>query len=229
MLAGVDDCLAGVLREGMTEIELAADVEAWLRRQGHQGILRMRAFDGEVHYGTIAAGPTAAESGGTDTPLVGVGPNPYVAKGASLRPIGGGVPVIVDLVGSSRGYMAIRRARSRSGLCGHLRRGARRGARDHAPGGGGGRARSVTARCTSSPLELAGERREQFASAERMSFVAHGFGLEIDEPPFLARGYDDAARGGHGVRARAEVLRTRARARSASRTPTRSRPMVSSV
>src|SRR6185436_3427915 len=51
MLSGVADCLASVLREGMTEIELAADVEAWLRRQGHQGVLRMRAFDGEVHYG----------------------------------------------------------------------------------------------------------------------------------------------------------------------------------
>ena len=40
-------------------------------------------------------------------------------------------------------------------------------------------------------LELAGRRPEQFASAERVSFVAHGFGLEIDEPPFLARGYDE--------------------------------------
>ena len=46
----------------------------------------MRAFNGEVHYGTIAAGPAAAEPGGTDTPLVGVGPNAYVAKGASARP-----------------------------------------------------------------------------------------------------------------------------------------------
>jgi Xaa-Pro aminopeptidase len=40
-------------------------------------------------------------------------------------------------------------------------------------------------------LELASARDEPFASAERVSFVAHGFGLEIDEPPFLARGYDE--------------------------------------
>jgi Xaa-Pro aminopeptidase len=40
-------------------------------------------------------------------------------------------------------------------------------------------------------LELAADRDELFASSERVSFVAHGFGLEIDEPPFLARGYDD--------------------------------------
>jgi len=29
------------------------------------------------------------------------------------------------------------------------------------------------------------------AGEERVSFVGHGFGLEIDEPPFLARGYDE--------------------------------------
>jgi Xaa-Pro aminopeptidase len=38
---------------------------------------------------------------------------------------------------------------------------------------------------------LAGDRREFFASAERVSFVGHGFGLELDEPPFLARGWDE--------------------------------------
>ena len=105
MLAGVGGCVADALHEGMAEIELAAEIEAWLRRQGHQGVLRMRAFNGEIHYGTIAAGAAAAEPGGTDTPLVGAGPNPYVGKGASDRPIRRGEPVIVDLVGSSRGYM----------------------------------------------------------------------------------------------------------------------------
>ncbi len=39
-------------------------------------------------------------------------------------------------------------------------------------------------------IELAGPLRDHYASAGRISFVAHGFGLEIDEPPFLARGYD---------------------------------------
>ena len=192
MLSGVADCLASVLREGMTEIELAADVEAWLRRQGHQGILRMRAFDGEVHYGTIAAGPTAAESGGTDTPLVGLGPNPYVAKGASPRPIGRGEPVIVDLVGSSQGYMcdqtrtfSLGPVRAPFGEAHDAARGImRRVAEAAAPG-------VVASSLYELALELAGPRPEQFASAERVSFVAHGFGLEIDEPPFLARGYDE--------------------------------------
>jgi Xaa-Pro aminopeptidase len=191
MLAGVADCVTAVLREGLTELELAAEVEAWLRRQGHQGNVRMRAFNGEVHFGTISAGPNAAEPGGTDTPLVGLGPNPSVGKGASGRPIRRGETVIVDLVGASEGYVS---DQTRTFSLGP-------------PPGGLSEAYDVArtilhavaaaarpgvpaARLYELSVDLAGERREHFASAERVSFVGHGFGLEIDEPPFLARGYE---------------------------------------
>ena len=189
MLAGVAERVASVLREGMTEIELAADVEWWLRRQGHQGILRMRAFNGEIHYGTVMAGPTAAEPGGTDTPLVGLGPGPAVAKGASQRPIGRGEPVVVDLVGVSAGYLADQtrtfslgpvtaRMREAYEAAVQILRAVAAAAR---PGVSGSALYELA-------NELAGERRDAFASAERIGFVGHGFGLEIDEPPFLARG-----------------------------------------
>jgi Xaa-Pro dipeptidase len=192
MLAGVADCMAGVLREGMTELELAAELEAWLRRQGHQGIVRMRSFNGEVHFGTIAAGATAAEPGGTDTPLVGLGVNPSVGKGASQRPIGRGEPVIVDLVGASLGYLC---DQTRTFSLGPVSRELRE-AYDAALS----MLRQVAAAARPGvpasslydlALELAGPRRAAFASAERVSFVGHGFGLELDEPPFLARGYDE--------------------------------------
>src|SRR3989304_4258029 len=90
----------------MTEIELAAEIERLLRRHGHQGVLRMRAFNSDVHYGTIVAGPSAAVPGGTATSNAGTGPNAAVAQGASSRPIGRGEPVLVDLVGAWEGYLA---------------------------------------------------------------------------------------------------------------------------
>lgn len=197
MLAGLGDCMADVLREGMTEVELAAEVERWLRRQGHQGVLRMRAFNGEVHYGTITAGPSAAEPGGTDTPLVGVGMNPYVGKGPSTRPIGRGEPVIVDLCGSSLGYLSDQtRTYSLGPLPSRLREAydlslsiMRQVAAAAAPGVPGSALYELA-------NELAGELRPAFASADRVSFVAHGFGLELDEPPFLARGYDQPLEAG---------------------------------
>jgi Xaa-Pro dipeptidase len=192
MLAGVGERVAEVLTAGMTEIELAAEVEQWLRRQGHQGVLRMRGFNGEIHYGTVLAGPTAATPGGTDTPLVGLGPNPCVAKGSSHRPIGRGEPVVVDLVGSSEGYVCDQTR------CFSLGSPAPRLVEAYDRALAIMRTIAVEARpgvAASSlyerALELAGDLRPRLASGDRISFVAHGFGLEIDEPPFLARGYDD--------------------------------------
>jgi Xaa-Pro aminopeptidase len=191
MLAGIADRVAEVLREGMTELELAAEIEGWLRRQGHQGILRMRAFNGELHYGTIGAGPAIAEPGGTDTPLVGAGPGPAVGKGASARPIGRGDPVVVDLVGTSWGYLCDQtRTFSLGPLAGHLREAYERSRTILAAVADAARSGVTGSSLYALSLEAAGDLRPRFASAERISFVGHGFGLEIDEPPFLARGYD---------------------------------------
>lgn len=192
MLEGVGDCVASVLRAGMTELELAAEVEAWLRRRGHQGVLRMRGFNGEIHYGTVVAGPTGAEPGGSDTPLVGRGPNPAVGKGPSSRAIQPGEPVVVDLVGSSLGYLCDQtRTFSLGPLPARLREAHERAveilhgvAAAARPGVAGSELYALA-------NELAGDRRAWFASAERISFVGHGFGLEIDEPPFLARSWQD--------------------------------------
>lgn len=192
MLAGVCDCVAGVLREGMTEVELAAEVERWLRRQGHQGILRMRAFNGEVHYGTVTAGPTAAEPGAADTPLVGLGVGPAVGKGASRRPIGRGEPVLVDLVGVSAGYMADQtRTFSLGPVAPRFREAYERALEILRAVSGAARPGAVCSELYARAVDLAGDLRPAFASADRVSFVAHGLGLEIDEPPFLARGYDE--------------------------------------
>jgi Xaa-Pro dipeptidase len=192
MLAGVADCVSGALREGMTELELAADVEAWLRRQGHQGNLRMRAFNGEIHYGAITSGPAAAEPGGADTPLVGLGPNPSVAKGASRRPIGCGETVIVDLVGSSEGYLSDQTRTFCLGPTPQPLRAAYEGALEILHRVAGEARPGVPAsRLWDLSVELSRSVEGRFASTERVSFVGHGFGLEIDEPPFLARGYDE--------------------------------------
>jgi Xaa-Pro aminopeptidase len=189
-MAEVGDCVRAALREGMTELELAAEVEAWLRRRGHQGSLRMRAFNGELHYGLVAAGPSAAEPGGTDTPLVGTGPNPAVGKGSSPRPIRRGEPVIVDLVGTSAGYVSDQtRTFSLGPLPPKLREAYEAARMIMHRVAGEARPGVPASELYELSVELAGERREHFASFERVSFVGHGVGLEIDEPPFLARGY----------------------------------------
>ena len=112
MIVDLDARVRDVVREGVSEVELAGETEVWLRRRGHhrrrghQGIARMRAFNGDIHFGTVAAGITAATPGSPDAPLVGLGRNPYVAKGPSLRAIGRGEPIVIDVLGASAGYLA---------------------------------------------------------------------------------------------------------------------------
>ena len=63
--AKLSDQVAGrvpeLLREGMTELELAGKVEAEARKLGHQGIVRMRLWGSEMFYGHLMAGPSAAQ------------------------------------------------------------------------------------------------------------------------------------------------------------------------
>ncbi|MBD0318521.1 MAG: aminopeptidase P family protein [Thermoleophilia bacterium] len=197
MLAPVTEWMARHVRPGMTEVELAAELERELRLVGHQGVIRFRGFNQELFYGSVLAGPSGAVPGATETPIVGPGPNVAVSKGASLRPIQAGEPILVDLVGAFDGYLA---DQTRTFSLGRLDRrfveayeAAReilhRVADDVRPGVPG-------AAVYDRALELAGN-RDGFMGIgeERVSFVGHGFGLEIDELPLLARGWDEPLAG----------------------------------
>ncbi len=181
-----------VLRPGITELELAARVEYELRRRGHGGFLRMRGFNQEIFYGHVMAGPAAAEPSFLDAPTGGRGQGPALPQGSSRRPIGPGEPVVVDLVGNHGGYLCDQtRVFSIGPLPAELRRAfdeARRiedaVAAEARPGVEAGRlfdlAREVADRSPFGPHFL--------GYPDPVQFVGHGIGLEVDEPPFLARG-----------------------------------------
>lgn len=197
MVSGVAARVAEVLRPGISEVALAAEIEYWLRRQGHQGILRLRAFNGEVHYGTIVSGPNAAVPGAADAPLVGSGINPYVGKGSGLEEIRPGAPVIIDIVGASHGYVA---DQTRTFCVGHLDSNYREAYQlslEIMRRVAGAAAVGVPA-CDLYELavELAGEQRDMLANFSRVSFIGHGIGLELDEIPLLAKGHSEPLREG---------------------------------
>jgi Xaa-Pro aminopeptidase len=95
-----------ILQEGLTEAAFAGRVEAEARALGHQGIIRMRAFNGEMFYGQLLTGVSGAVSSGLDTPLAGAGLSPAVAQGVSFKTIGRGEPVVFDFVPVLAGYHA---------------------------------------------------------------------------------------------------------------------------
>jgi len=63
-----------IIREGITDMELAAELEFTARNAGHQGLLRMRALNAELFYAHIFSGADSAVPAYMDTPLGGWGP-----------------------------------------------------------------------------------------------------------------------------------------------------------
>lgn len=189
-IAPVADWMAEVVRAGMTEIELGAEIDRRLRLAGHQGLVRFRGFNQEMILSSIVAGPSAAVPGAADTPIVGPGPNPAVAKGASRRQIGRGEPIVVDLVGAWEGYLAdqtrtfslgpvAERFREPYALAAEI---LGRVAGEAAPG-------VSASRLYERAFELAGDHAESFMGGSL--FVGHGIGLEIDELPVLAPRFEE--------------------------------------
>jgi Xaa-Pro aminopeptidase len=195
-IAPVPDWVGEVLREGMTEIELSAEVDKRLRLAGHQGVVRFRGFNQEMSTSSIVAGPSAAVAGAADTPIIGPGPNAAVAKGASTRPIGRGEPVVVDVVGAWEGYLADQTRTFTLGPPGEAveepyrlaERILRAVADEVRPG-------VAPSRLYERACELAaGDYEGNFMGGA--GFVGHAFGLEIDEWPVLAPGFDDPLEAG---------------------------------
>jgi Xaa-Pro aminopeptidase len=105
ILAKAMEAVPELLKEGMTEIELAAETEIILRKNGHQGIIRMRKWNQECFYGLILSGESGVISNYMDAPLGGQGPCPAAPRGASHKKIKAGEPIIIDMVSAYNGYV----------------------------------------------------------------------------------------------------------------------------
>ncbi|MGH3075593.1 MAG: aminopeptidase P family N-terminal domain-containing protein, partial [Gaiellales bacterium] len=69
------EAVPALIRPGIPESQVQLEVERVLRMAGHQGQLRFRGFNQEMHYGQVLAGPSGAVPGYSDSPLCGPGPN----------------------------------------------------------------------------------------------------------------------------------------------------------
>lgn len=191
----VAGCVPGILREGMTELELAGRIEAEARKRGHQGVLRMRLWGNELFFGHLMAGPTAAVPSYLSSPTGGEGPTPAVAQGAGFRPIQRNEPVLVDYVFAHEGYLADHtRIFSLGALSDELM------AAHQAMLEISGLVKKLAKPGVKSGelFEMALERTTELGYADyfmggdsdRVRFVGHGIGLEVDEYPFLAQGQE---------------------------------------
>ena len=181
------------LQEGMTEIELAGKMEAHARRLGHQGIIRMRLWGSELFYGHLMAGPSAAVPSYLSSPTGGAALSPAVAQGSSFRPIRRHEPVLFDYVFAHNGYLS---DHARIFSLGRL-------PEDLMQAHNAMIELQDTIKATGRPGMPSGDlytlALEHATAAgygdyfmgvgeQRIRFVGHGVGLELDEFPFLAQG-----------------------------------------
>jgi Xaa-Pro dipeptidase len=185
-----------VIREGMTDLELAAELEFAARKEGHQGLVRMRAFNSELFYAHIFSGTDTAVPAYVDTPLGGLGLNPSFGQGAGLKRIERNEPIIVDFAGCVDGYLVDQtRVLAIGGISDRLRRAyddmikvQERMTALALPGTPWG---EVYEGCRALAEELGYADSFMGARGAQVSFIGHGIGIEIDEYPFIARGFSD--------------------------------------
>jgi len=94
-----------LLRPGLTELELSATLEYRLRLLGHQGLVRVRNWDLEVFYGHVLSGVSGLLAAYTDTPSGGAGFSSAFPQGPSLKKLAPGEPISIDLAACVNGYV----------------------------------------------------------------------------------------------------------------------------
>lgn len=96
--------LTQVIFPGMTEYEIAIEVEYLLRKNGHLGENRFRGFN-QIGLPTyVVSGENVYQPAVHETPYGGLGINKAIGVGASNKVIKEGEPFMVDTVGSFEGY-----------------------------------------------------------------------------------------------------------------------------
>lgn len=182
-----------LIREGTTEIELEGILWTIGRREGHQGILRMRGFNMEMMTLTIYSGPNGAVPSYPDTPLGGPGTNPAVAYGGGERTIERNEPIVFDHGVGINGYTA---DQTRVFVIGDLSKKLREAYEvmrnikldmelNTSPGQ---RCLDIYNRAFSIAKKAGYEDSFQGYRPYQVSFIGHGLGLEINELPFLSEG-----------------------------------------
>lgn len=183
------------LRAGMREIDLAAEFESRMRQAGGEGHVRMRAFNQELFMGLAVAGDGACSPGFFDGAVTGQGLSPASPHGASARRIEAGMPVLLDYVGVFNGYLV---DMTRMFVIGNLDAQLQQAFElslaiqqhlvAHLKPGSICAELFAQAQAMAEAAGLAGH--FMGPPGENAKFVGHGVGLELDEFPVLAQGFN---------------------------------------
>jgi Xaa-Pro aminopeptidase len=180
-----------MIRPGISELELAAAFEYRLRSLGHQGLIRVRNWDLEVFYGHVLSGTEGLQAAYSDTPSGGRGFSPAFPQGPSLKQLAPGEPISIDLAACVNGYVAdMTRMYSLGPLPEKVRESWQAVQELYAAFEQEARPGVVPGKLFHRLWDLVRARglQDRFMGRglDRVSFLAHGVGLELDEWPLIS-------------------------------------------
>jgi Xaa-Pro dipeptidase len=193
----LEECVPGVLREGMSEAEFGSEVFSAMIREGHHGIVRFGRFGIEIVVGQLGFGESSIYPTFFDGPggCYGMGPGVPVL-GSRERTLQNGDLVFIDNACGVRGYQTDKTMTYMFG----------RPLPEEVI--------AIHHRCVEIQDEMASllkpgitpsdiyttimdslspEFQENFMGfgSRKAHFLGHGVGLQVDEVPVIARGFDE--------------------------------------
>ena len=180
------------LREGITELEVAAAVENAHRLAGHEGIFFIRQPDFFMSRGPISSGENLFKISGVVYTITGVGLSPSVPAGPSRRKISRGELLIVDIPTLVAGYHADQTRTYILGKANEKVRTMYNSLKEIAdflierikPG-------MKCSEIYQMAIEKSGKLKVtdtflNFGGGKKSSIIGHGIGIELNEPPILS-------------------------------------------
>jgi Xaa-Pro aminopeptidase len=178
----------------LTEVELVAKIEHYLRVHGNINLNRMRGYNQELVLGMIASGSAAATPTYFDGPAGGLGLTVASPQGASYKKLAKNEPILLDFSTVVEGYMV---DQTRIAVIGSLEDDltyayevSRNILREVEKLGKPGVLWESLYQHALQMVKQAGLQDHFMGFGDdQAKFLGHGVGLEIDELPILANGF----------------------------------------
>ena len=184
-----------LLQTGITEVEFAGRMEAFARARGHSGRSWVRGYNMEMYWGHIIAGPSGSVGSFFDSPNGGWGLNPHKPDGPGELLIEPGMPVLVDWCALRGGYVLDHTRTAVIGdLPAELQDAYQATVAVQNAVIAAARPKTLGSELYALALEIAN--REGISDGfggrgdNQARFVGHGIGIEVNELPLLAKGWD---------------------------------------
>ncbi|NLO89433.1 MAG: aminopeptidase P family protein [Clostridia bacterium] len=191
------EIVPSLLREGISEAELTAEIYEKMVKYGHQGICRFAMFQTEMAVGQIGFGESSLYPTSFDGPGGAYGMYPAVPLvGSRERKLKKGDLVFVDVAYGVKGYHS-----DKTQVYSFGAKPPREAAKIHRQCMDVQKRLAELLKPGAIPSEIyrtvMGELSSQFKEnfmgfgKRQVKFLGHGIGLHVDEPPVIAEGFDD--------------------------------------